>query len=405
MNLRTRADPSATILRMAFIAKEIPGYKAMRSKLRSYILLQNLANGLVSPFMSFLAAVTGVPSVGIGIVSSASSFFGGIVQLPLRRAGRVESLLKISTLLLSVLWLIMAFMAYGNPLLYVLTYVAIALIGGVNSFAWSVIMERLSRGSRGRVLATYAFYGSIGSLIATLVTGIFIGSNYALMRYVFITSALLILINTINIWTLKSMDPEPQAPILSSPLRLLMSDKRLTKFLLVNMLFAIVWSFAWPLFPLAQVYLLSMNAEQVAIVNVISGASTVLLQREVGRLFDRNRKLVMFLGRFLLIIFPLSYALAPNVYVIYLANVVAGFTNSASNIAYISFVYDNSRDRKTAIGLYNLFYGVGTLIGSLTGSYLVTLVSGYVGLRNSVRYLLLGDAVARAIVSVLYATV
>lgn len=104
--------------------------------------------------------------------------------------------------------------------------------------------------------------------------------------------------------------------------------------------------------------------------------------------------------------FPLSYALANNVYVIYLANTVAGgFTNSASNVAYISFVYDNSEDRRTAVSLYNLFYGVGTLIGSLIGGALVTVVANYVGLKDSIRYMLLGDATARALTAMLYVSV
>jgi MFS family permease len=376
----------------------------MRSRLRNYILFQNLANGLVSPFISFLATIIGVPSIGVGLVSSASSFFSGVVQLPLRRIRSVESLLKASTLLLAILWLVMALVAYGSPLLYVITYIAITIIGGMNSFAWLVILERLSRGSRGRVLATYAFYGSIGSLAATLVTGFIVGSNYALMHYVFLVSGFLILINAVNIWALESIDLESPSTLLGArdPLDMLINNGRLRRFLLINTLFAIVWSFAWPLFPLAQVYLLNMSVEQLAIVNVISGVSTVILQRHVGKLFDKNRKLVMFLGRLLLVTFPLSYALAPNVYVIYLANTIAGFTNSASNIAYISFVYDNSEDRKTAISLYNLFYGIGTLIGSLMGGALVALVSNYVGLRHSIKYLLLSDAAARALISTLY---
>ncbi len=91
--------------------------------MKNYILIQNLANGLASPFMSFLATVIGVPNVGISIVSSASSFFSGVVQLPLRRVRQVEQLLKFSTLLLAVLWFIMAFIAYGNPTMYLITYV------------------------------------------------------------------------------------------------------------------------------------------------------------------------------------------------------------------------------------------------------------------------------------------
>ncbi len=375
--------------------------------MKNYILIQNLANGLASPFMSFLATVIGVPNVGISIVSSASSFFSGVVQLPLRRVRRVEQLLKFSTLLLAVLWFIMAFIAYGNPIMYLITYVLIAGVGGANSFAWALIMERLSRGgSRGGwVLANFAFYGSIGSLLATLITGVIVGSNYVVMHYVFMTTASLIFINAINAWSIESADPSDQ--VITEPLSMLRSNRKLTRFLLINTLFAIVWSFAWPLFPLAQVYLLNMNVEQLAIVNVISGVSTLALQRFVGRWFDRNRKLVMLLGgRLLLVTFPLSYALANNVYVIYLANTVAGgFTNSASNVAYISFVYDNSEDRRTAVSLYNLFYGVGTLIGSLIGGALVTVVANYVGLKDSIRYMLLGDATARALTAMLYVSV
>ncbi len=371
--------------------------------MKNYILIQNLAGGLVSPFMSFLAAVIGVPSVGISLVSSASSFFSGVVQLPLRRVRRVEQLLKLSTLVLAILWFVMAFIAYGNPTAYLVTYVLIAGVGGANSFAWALIMERLSRGSRGWVLANFAFYGSIGSLLATLVTGAIVGSNYVVMRYVFMASASLILVNAINVWSIKSIDPDDR--VISEPLSILRGNRRLAKFLFINTVFAIVWSFAWPLFPLAQVYLLNMNVEQLAIVNVISGVSTLVLQRFVGKWFDRNRRLVMFLGRLLLVTFPLSYALANNVYVIYIANTVAGFTNSASNIAYISFVYDNSEDRRTAVSLYNLFYGVGTLIGSLMGGALVMVMTSYVGLKDSVRYMLLGDAAARALTATLYMSV
>ncbi|MGC8606181.1 MAG: MFS transporter [Vulcanisaeta sp.] len=372
-------------------------------KLKNYVLIQNLANGLVSPFMSFLAAVIGVPSIGISLVSSASSFFSGVVQVPLRRTSRIEQLLKLSTLLLAILWFTMAFIAYGNPTLYLITYIAIAIVSGANSFAWALIMERMSRGSRGQVLATYAFYGSIGGLLATLMTGLIVGSNYALMHYVFITSAFLILMNVINIWNMEPMDPECQ--VTDRLLSTIRNNRKLIRFLLINTLFAIVWSFAWPLFPLAQVYLLNMNTEQLAIVNVISGVSTLILQRHVGKWFDRNRKLIMFLGRFLLITFPLSYALANNVYVIYVANTIAGFTNSASNVAYISFVYDNSEDRRTAVSLYNLFYGIGTLIGSLMSGALVTVVSNYLGLRNGIRYMLLSDATARALIATLYMSV
>lgn len=372
--------------------------------MKGYIILQNLANGLVSPFVSFTAAVIGVPSIGISIVSSASSFFNGVVQLPLRRVKNVLFMLKVSTALLAILWISMAFAILVNPMLYVVIYILIASIGGANSFAWSIIMERLSRGTRGRVLAEYAFFGSVGSLIATLVTGFIVGDKYQLMRFAFIAAGALLIINAISIMELKSMESEEDHKI-KDIINLLRSNKKLLKFLLVNSLFAIVWSFAWPLFPLAQVYLLNMNFEELAVVNVIAGVSTLLMQRFVGSLVDRNRKLALFLGRLLLVTFPLSYALANSVYVIYAANVVSGFTNSASSIAYISYVYDNSDDKRTAVSLYNMMYGIATLIGSLISGSLAAVLMEYMGIEKTVRMLLLGDAAARALMASLYVSV
>ncbi len=370
--------------------------------MKNYIILQNLASGLATPFVSFTAAVIGVPSVGIGVVSSASSFFNGIVQPFLRRVRNIVLMLKVSTALLAVLWILMAFAISLGPIPYVVLYVLIASVGGANSFAWSMLMERLSRGARGRVLAEYAFFGSVGSLGATLVTGFVVRDNYELMRFAFMTAGVLLLINVVSIMGLGNVDDTSEDGGSAGVLTLLRSNRRLLRFLLINSLFTVVWSFAWPLFPLAQVYLLGMNFEELAIVNVIAGVSTLAMQRFVGALVDRNRKLFLLLGRLLLVTFPLSYALAGSVYVIYAVNVVSGFTNSVSNIAYISYVYDNSDDKRTAVSIYNAMYGAAALMGSLASGFLVMILSGYFGIERTVRMLLLGDAVARALVAVLY---
>jgi len=65
-----------------------------------------------------------------------------------------------------------------NPVLYTAIYIVITLLNGVISFAWLLVMESLSKGSRGRTLAEYSFFGSIGGLAATLAAGLFIGRSY-----------------------------------------------------------------------------------------------------------------------------------------------------------------------------------------------------------------------------------
>ncbi|WP_243676160.1 hypothetical protein [Vulcanisaeta distributa] len=45
------------------------------------------------------------------------------------------------------------------------------------------------------------------------------------------------------------------------------------------------------------------------------------------------------------------------------------------------------------------------MIGSLIGGALVTVVANYVDLKDSIRYMLLGDATARALTAMLYVSV
>jgi MFS family permease len=346
--------------------------------------------------MGFLAVANGVSNIGLGLVSSANGFFAGLVQLPLRGLNEPVKLLKVSTLVLAVLWLTMAFVSYGNPTLYVATYLSIAAVGGVSSYAWALLMERASRGSRGRVLAEYGFFGAVGSLLATLTAGLVVKGDYGLARYVFLTAAMLIMSNAFILTQLSSIRYDGGLGSIRQSIR------GIERFLTATFLFAMVWSFAWPIFPVAQYYVFNMTTEQVAILSIVSGTSTLMLQRPVGSLVDRHRRLMMFLGRFLLITFPLMYVFCTNVYQLFIFNVVSGFTNSVSSTAYMAYLFDNSRDKKGAIMVYNTIYGTGTLVGSLLGSTALTIAEPLVGVTDAVRYLLVIDAAARAGAAVAY---
>lgn len=361
-----------------------------------YILIQSLANGLVQPFMGFLAVVTGVSGASLGVVTSAGNFFPSIVQLTLRDIDRPIRLLKYSTSVLAALWLIMAFVSYGNPILYTVNYIAIAAAGGASSYGWALLMERLSRRSRGRVLAEYGFFGSIGSLIATLTTGLIVGNNYWLVRYVFMTAAMLILGNLAILSRLRDFVYDGGNGSFRQGV------KGVEKFLLITFMFAIVWSFAWPIFPMAQYYIFRMNTEQVAILSIIGGAFTMILQRPVGALVDKHRRIMLFLGRFLLITFPLMYVFSTSVYELYLFNIVSGFTNSVSATAYMAYLFDNSRDKKSAIAIYNAANGIGSLTGSVLGGVALSILEPIVGVDSAIKMLLSIDAAARGAAAVAF---
>ena len=363
--------------------------------LRTYILIKNFALNLSQPFISFLSALSGINGEALAIVSSAGSVLPSLVQFFLGfLKTRGKKLVIVGTGVVGVLWVLLGLIPFNN-MLFVTLYVLLEASLGISTFGWYLIMERVSGSSRGRVLAQYSFYSSLGGLIATLITGFLVGDNPALIRPFFIITGLLILFDT---YVSYIFDVDYERP----PTRGLNVSKELRDFLIITFLFDVVWSSAWPLFPLAQVYVFNMNFEDIAIINTVSGVSTLLMQNWVGKLVDRNRKMVMFLGRLALATFPLAYALSTSVYEIFLANIVAGFTNSVNSTAYLSYLYDSSKDTRKGVGLYNAVSALGDLTGSSIGGVVSEIVTKYLGVVQGIRDMMLAIAILRAIASLFY---
>ena len=363
--------------------------------LRTYILLKNFALNLSQPFISFLSALSGLNGEVLAIVSSAGTVLPSLVQFLLGfiRA-RGKKLVILGTGVSTLLWITLAFTPF-NDVSFVLLYVLLESSLGISLFGWYLIMERVSGTTRGKTLAQYSFYSTLGGLVATLITGFLVGRSVSMIRPFFLITGILTLIDTYIAW---NFDVDYEKP----PSKGLKVSKELRDFLLVTFGFNVIWSSAWPLFPLAQVYVFSMNFENVAIINTISGLSTLLMQNWVGKLVDKNRKLMMFLGRLALATFPLAYALSDSVYEIYLANVVAGFTNSVNSTAYLSYLYDSSKDTRKAVGLYSAVSALGDLTGSSIGGITAQIVTSYLGVVEGIRDMMLSIAVLRIIASLLY---
>ncbi|BCU66698.1 MFS transporter [Sulfolobales archaeon HS-7] len=362
--------------------------------LRTYITMKNFASNLVQPFISFVAASTGILGEQLGLISSAGTALPDIVQFFL-------SYLKISgkkftvfgTLLAGIGWIILSFSPFNN--LFTILYIVIEIVIGVSSYGWYLIMESVSTSARGRTLAQYSFYSTLGGLGATLITGFIIGDDTFLVRYFFFLCGVLYIFDA---WIGTKFDVDYQRTEKIS----FSFGKQVKSFMLVSFVFYIVWSLAWPVFPLAQVDVFRMNFLQVAIINVIGGSSTLLLQNRIGAIVDKNRKMMMFLGRLGLAAFPLAYGLSPSVYGIYGAELVAGVTNSIGSTAYLAYLYDSSRNTRTVLGLYNAIIGVSVLIGSTIGAFLSSAFIDWLGIDTGIRDLLISIGAMRIAASTLY---
>lgn len=347
----------------------------MRS-LRIYSLLNNLASGLTSPFIGFLVASSGIPVYLLSIVSSASTSLPGIAQIAiLRIRSNPRSMVFLGTLAIGLLWILSGFVSYASTL-FVGLYLVIQVISGIASLGWLLILENISRGRRGFELARYSFYASAGSLLATLITGYIVGRNLSNMGYFFIATGILLIVSSLAVLGYRESDSSigGARPKEESFHRTSKSADLLSRFCIINSAYMVVMSFAWPLFPLAQVYKFRMSAAEVGILTVIAGMSSLAIQRPLGILVDINRKAVMVLGRVLLASFPLGYAFSPNIYYLYAIQIISGFTNSAG-IAYTSYVMDHSIDKRRALSMFNFLNGIATIIGSIMGGLLYVVIS------------------------------
>ncbi len=371
--------------------------------LRLYSLLSNLAGGLANPFVGFFVVSSNVPTYMVSLVSSASTALPGISQIAVFRMKTDPRMMTvIGTMITGIIWII-AGISSSIGVLFAGLYLVTQIAAGVATLGWSLILERISRGRRGFELAKYSFYANAGSLLATLITGYLVGRNLGYIAYFYIATGVLLIISSLVILNYREEQGKPA----EKPLIAIKVSERggeqdvLKRFYIVNFLYMIVMSLAWPIFPIAQVYKFRMSAAEVGILTVIAGVSSLAMQRVVGYLVDFNRKAVMFAGRLLLASFPLGYAFSTNVYQLYAVQVIAGFTNSAV-IAYTSYVMDYSIDKRKAISTFNFLNGIGTVIGSMIGGLLYSAITSIEDPVEAVDLLMIMIGVIRIAASIPY---
>jgi len=139
---------------------------------------------------------------------------------------------------------------------------------------------------------------------------------------------------------------------------------------------------------------------EVGLIGVLSGFVTIALQPWGGKLVDGvGRRPLIILYRFSLVLVPVLYALATNVYHLYLLNLIIGVTAAFGDIALLAYLLDISKEetRGTMTAFYNLVIGIFYFVGSLVGGYLATYFVGVFGLLLGLQIVYAMSAVGRGI--------
>ena len=150
-------------------------------------------------------------------------------------------------------------------------------------------------------------------------------------------------------------------------LKLLSRPGDFRRFSFVAVFYSFAMSMAWPYFIVVQRDWLQNTIFEIALASAIMTASTVIFTVPFGRLSDRiGRKPLIFLGRASLFVVPVLYALAWNVWFVYVANVAAGFCTASAVNAITAYIYDIAppTERGAHIAVFNTFTGIVYLVGS-----------------------------------------
>ncbi len=334
--------------------------------------------------------------------------------------------------LISGLVIVYLFLWAATPIDMIALYAIQSILFSIQIPTWlSLVGSLMGENNRGDELGKLGRVTNIASLIATLVSGILAGmpgilpwlrsafGNIGLILFPtveawreayyipFLLTALFGILTSIISITIKEKAKSTNGPRKFPPMiKILSQPSDFRNFSLVAVFFSFSMSMAWPFFIVVQRDWLGGSIFEIALASSVMTASIIIFTVQFGKLSDRvGRKPLIFWGRLLLFPVPIMYAFAWNMYIVYAANFLAGFTTAASMNAITAYIYDvaSEEERGAHIAVYNTFTGLvltgGSLLAGIFGQIiLISLGSEYL----SVFIMLIVSGVLRFITSFFY---
>ena len=334
--------------------------------------------------------------------------------------------------LISGLVIVYLFLWAATPIDMIFLYAIQSILFSIQIPTWlSLVGGLMGENNRGDELGKLGLVTNIASFLATLTSGILAGmpgilpwlrSSFGNLGPVlfptveawreayyvpfFLTAIFGITASILSI-TINERANSNNGPRRFPPIhRLLSQPGDFRRFSFVAIFFSFSMSMAWPYFIVVQRDWLNGSILQIAIASAVMTASTIIFTIPFGKLSDRvGRRPLIFWGRLLLFPVPIMYAFAWNMYIIYAANFLAGFTTAATVNAITAYIYDVApeEERGAHIAVYNTFTGLvltgGALLAGIFGQIiLITFGSEYL----SVFIMLIVSGVLRFITSFFY---
>jgi len=383
-------------------------------------VVNSFGSGSVAPFLSAYAVKLGASASEMGVFQSVSNLAPNLMQVPWGRLsdklGRRVPLIVLGSVMASVMWIPLMFVASANQLI-VVTGVQ-AVLGSMAIPAWTALIGDLVHpSSKGRVTASINRSAGVGSLLATLAAGYLMiwvqGSVQQIFLIPLLVAALLGLGSSVVMLLVREKARRNNLSSrsifsLHDVTKSVRSNSNFMRFCTVSCIFGFFMSMSWPLFTLTSVDVLNASMLEIALIGVVQGAVTIALQPFGGRLVDRvGRRQLIIIYRLGLVLVPAFYALATSVLHLYIASVVFGVLVAFGDIAMFAYLLDITHEefRGTLSAFFNLVTGVVFFVGSLVGGYLGSYFIGTFGLALGLQVVYAISAIGRIVGGLTYTTI
>lgn len=377
--------------------EDIPDIKREESfALYSRSMAVSIANGLVSPFVSFITLKMGSGAAILGWVQAITNMLRQFLD-PI--FGRLSDLMnrRIPFIVIStVTWTIpYAFLYFVNAPAFIILIAAIVnILMSFGNPAWIALQNELFPAKvRGKLTGRVTWFGSFGSMLATLFTGIILtfafGENIDYHKFVFIPVAIGVFISILAVLPfLKITEPlqrkgyliDKQRRSLKEGLKEIINNKPFRKFTLLYSIFGLFWTMSWPLFSIKQVNILDATPLEIALMEIIFAMTSMLFILLGAKFSDKyGRTKLVFLNRFCLFLFPIGYIFSSQVWHLYLVHF---FISSAFSFGFggvNAYILDliPSKDSGLYYGFLSMITGLFYFVGSLSGGYMMDILQNW----------------------------
>ncbi len=356
-------------------------------------ILFNFSNGIISPYVPIYAVQLGASSEEMGWLRSLTNLFSNISQVPWGvlsdRLGRYLPAILIGGLVSSVLWL--PLLLVTGPVQLIPLIALQALAASVVTPAWASLLGRMTPQSRRGVITSYInTAASIGSIGATLLSGYvmtLVGGSLTTMYMIpiLLAASFGVIASLVLVKVREDTSTAPRSSSSWIDWTVFRNNANFQTLCKVSFVQNFFMSMAWPLFAITKVQVLGGDMLLIAVSSILSGLIGIVTRRFIGRITDyAGRRSLLVVSRAGIFLYPTMYALATNVYVLCLAELIIGVFGAISDIVLFAYQLDVTpqNQRGAGIAFYNMLMGVATFFGSLAGGYVPSLLAsaGFMGL-------------------------